>query len=99
MPFLETKKQEVILVAWVLVEVTFSWAQSPKGNPVISANPDLLNSTFNDAGPWGSDTILYSINNEVGPLDSPVFLDSVSNELGTGVKVELLKPEFYPEVP
>ena len=99
MPFLETKKQALILVAWVLVEVTFSWAQSPEGIPVISANPDLLNSTSNDVGPWGSDTFLYSFNNEVGPLGSPVFLDSVSNELGTGVKIELLEPEFYPEVP
>jgi hypothetical protein len=69
------------------------------GDPVLSANPYLLNSTSNDVGPWGSDTFLYSFNNEVGPLGSPVFLDSVSNELGTGVKVELLEAEFYPEVP
>ena len=64
------------------------------GDPVLSANPYLLNSTSNDVGPWGSETFLYSFKNEVGPLGSPVFLDSVSNELGTGVKVELLEPEL-----
>jgi len=57
------------------------------GDPVISANPDLLNSTSNDAGPWGSKEFLYSFSNDVGPLGSPEFLNSVSNDYGTGLKV------------
>jgi len=57
------------------------------GDPVISANPDLLNSTSNDAGPWGSKEFLYSFNNDVGPLGSPEFVNSVSNDYGTGLKV------------
>ena len=62
------------------------------GEPVISANPYLLNSTSNDAGPWGAKEFLYSFNNDVGPLGSPEFLNSVSNEYGTGLKVELVEP-------
>jgi len=57
------------------------------GDPVISANPDLLNSTSNDAGPWGSKEFLYSFNNDVGPLGSPDVLTSVSNDYGTGLRV------------
>ena len=62
------------------------------GDPVVSANPYLLNSTSNDAGPWGAKEFLYSFNNDVGPLGSPEFLNSVSNEYGTGLKVELVEP-------
>ena len=69
------------------------------GEPVISANPDLLNSTSNDAGPWGAKEFLYSFNNDVGPLGSPEFLNSVSNEYGTGLKVELVAPMLDLEAP
>ena len=98
MLFLETKKQALILAAWVFVEATFSWAQSLEGNPLISANPDLLNSTSNDAGPWGAKEFLYSFNNDVGPLGAPEFLDSVSNEYGTGLRIQFSK-EVLEEVP
>jgi hypothetical protein len=57
------------------------------GQPVISANPYLFNSTSNEAGPWGSEEFLYSFANDVGPLGSPEFLNSVSNDVGTGLKV------------
>ena len=60
------------------------------GEPVISANPDLLNSTSNDAGPWGSPDFLYSFANDVGPLGSPDMLNSVTNEYGEGLKIRLL---------
>ena len=60
------------------------------GEPIISANPDLLNSTSNDAGPWGSPDFLYSFANDVGPLGSPDMLNSVTNEYGTGLKIRLL---------
>ena len=69
------------------------------GEPVISANPDLLNSTSNDAGPWGAKEFLYSFNNDLGPLGSPEFLNSVSNEYGTGLKVELAEPVLDLEAP
>ena len=61
------------------------------GEPIISANPDLLNSTSNDAGPWGSPDFLYSFANDVGPLGSPDMLNSVTNEYGTGLKIRLLE--------
>ena len=57
------------------------------GEPIISANPDLLNSTSNDAGPWGSPDFLYSFANDVGPLGSPDMLNSVTNEYGEGLKI------------
>ena len=60
------------------------------GEPVLSANPDLLNSTSNDAGPWGSPDFLYSFANDVGPLGSPDMLNSVTNEYGEGLKIRLL---------
>jgi hypothetical protein len=60
------------------------------GEPVISANPDLLNSTSNDVGPWGSPDFLYSFANDVGPLGSPDMLNSVTNEYGEGLKIRLL---------
>ena len=60
------------------------------GEPIISANPDLLNSTSNDAGPWGSPDFLYSFANDVGPLGSPDMLNSVTNEYGEGLKIRLL---------
>ena len=60
------------------------------GEPIISANPDLLNSTSNDVGPWGSPDFLYSFANDVGPLGSPDMLNSVTNEYGTGLKIRLL---------
>jgi len=60
------------------------------GEPIISANPDLLNSTSNDAGPWGSSNFLYSFANDVGPLGSPDMLNSVTNEYGEGLKIRLL---------
>jgi hypothetical protein len=59
------------------------------GEPIISANPDLLNSTSNDAGPWGSPDFLYSFANDVGPLGSPDMLNSVTNEYGTGLKIQV----------
>lgn len=62
------------------------------GVPVLSANPDILNSTANDSGPWGAKEFLYSLNNDVGPLGSPEFLNSVSNEYGTGLKIDLIQP-------
>ena len=61
------------------------------GEPIISANPDLLNSTSNDAGPWGSTDFLYSFANDVGPLGSPDMLNSVTNEYGTGLKIQVLE--------
>lgn len=57
------------------------------GQPVISANPYLLNSTSNESGPWGSKEFLYSLANDVGPLGAPEFLNSISNDVGTGLKV------------
>ena len=60
------------------------------GEPIISANPDLLNSTSNDVGPWGSPDFLYSFANDVGPLGSPDMLNSVTNEYGEGLKIRLL---------
>ena len=60
------------------------------GEPVLSANPDLLGSTSNDVGPWGSPDFLYSLTNDVGPLGSPEMLKSVTNEYGTGVQIRLL---------
>jgi hypothetical protein len=60
------------------------------GEPIISANPDLLNSTSNDVGPWGSPDFLNSFANDVGPLGSPDMLNSVTNEYGTGLKIRLL---------
>jgi hypothetical protein len=60
------------------------------GEPVISANPDLLNSTSNDAGPWGSPDFLYSFANDVGPLGSPDMLNGVTNEYGAGLKIQVL---------
>jgi hypothetical protein len=59
------------------------------GKPVLSANPDLLNSTSNDAGPWGTPDFLYSFANDLGPLGSPDVLSSVTNEYGTGLKIRL----------
>lgn len=61
------------------------------GEPIISANPDLLNSTSNDAGPWGSPDFLYSFANDVGPLGSPEALRSVSNDYGAGLRVHFTK--------
>jgi hypothetical protein len=60
------------------------------GEPIISDNPDLLNSTSNDAGPWGSPNFLYSFSNDVGPLGSPDMLNSVTTEYGEGLKIRLL---------
>ena len=59
------------------------------GEPVLSANPDLLNSTSNDVGPWGSPDFLYSFANDVGPFGSPDMLNSVTNEYGTGLKIQV----------
>jgi len=61
------------------------------GEPVLSANPDLLNSTSNDAGPWGSPDFLYSFANDVGLLGSPDMLNSVTNEYGTGLKIQVFE--------
>jgi len=69
------------------------------GDPVLSANPYLLNSTSNEYGPWGAKEFLYSFSNDVGPLGSPEFLNSVSNEYGTGLKVELAEPVLDLEAP
>ena len=60
------------------------------GEPIISANPELLNSTSNDVGPWGSPDFLYSFANDVGPLGSPDMLNSTTNEYGEGLKIRLL---------
>jgi hypothetical protein len=59
------------------------------GEPVLSANPDLLNSTSNDVGPWGSPDSYYSLTNDYGPLGSPDFLHGVANDLGQGLEVEI----------
>jgi len=69
------------------------------GDPVISANPDLLNSTSNDVGPWGAPEYLYSFANDYGPLGSPEVLTSVTNDYGTGLKIELLEPVLDLEAP
>ncbi|NBQ56703.1 MAG: hypothetical protein EBU36_08740 [Verrucomicrobia bacterium] len=61
------------------------------GEPIISANPDLLNSTSNDAGPWGSPDFLYSFANNVGPLGSPDMLNSVTNEYGMGLEIQVFE--------
>jgi hypothetical protein len=53
---------------------------------LISANPDLLYSTSNDVGPWGSPEFLNSFTNDVGPIGSPDWLGSVSNDVGVGLK-------------
>lgn len=58
------------------------------GEPILSANPDLLNSTSNDVGPWGSPDFLYSFANDVGPFGSPDMLNSVTNEVGEGLKIQ-----------
>lgn len=88
----------IILMAWTS-SVGCGQAQRPTGDPllaetirlygqpVISANPYLFNSTSNDAGPWGSKEFLYSLANDVGPLGAPEFLNSISNDVGTGLKV------------
>lgn len=68
------------------------------GQPVISANPYLFNSTSNDAGPWGSKEFLYSLANDVGPLGAPEFLNSVSNDVGTGLKVRFSE-KMFEEIP
>jgi hypothetical protein len=57
---------------------------------LISANPDLLYSTANDYGPWGSPEFLNSPNNDYGPIGSPDFLGSVSNDYGVGLKASTL---------
>ena len=69
------------------------------GQPVISANPDLINSTSNDVGPWGAPENLYSFTNDYGPLGSPEVLTSVTNDYGTGLKIELLEPVLDLEAP
>jgi hypothetical protein len=61
------------------------------GEPIISANPDLLNSTSNDAGPWGSPDFPYSFANDVGPLGSPDMLNSVTNEYGMGLEIQVFE--------
>lgn len=62
-------------------------AQEMFGEPVISANPDLVNSTSNEYGPWGSPDFVNSLANEYGPLGSPDFVYSAGNEYGQGVRV------------
>jgi len=69
------------------------------GEPVISSNPDLLNSTSNEYGPWGAKEFLYSFSNEYGPLGSPDSLNGVSNEYGTGIKVQLADPVLDLDAP
>jgi len=66
------------------------------GEPVISANPDLLNSTSNDYGVWGAKEFLYSFTNDYGPLGSPEFLNSVSNDYGLGLRIRLVEPILEP---
>ena len=51
----------------------------------ISTNPDLIDSTANDYGPWGSPDFLNSFTNDYGPIGSPDILTSVSNDYGTGL--------------
>jgi hypothetical protein len=59
---------------------------------VISSNPDLLNSTSNDYGPWGAKESPYSFTNDYGPIGSPDSLYGVSNVYGIGLDLVLLKP-------
>jgi hypothetical protein len=73
----------------IMADPEFEAAIRLYGEPIISANPDLLNSTSNDAGPWGSPDFLYSFANDVGPLGSPDMLNSVTNEYGTGLKIQV----------
>lgn len=57
---------------------------------VISNNPDLLYSTSNDVGPWGSPEFLNSFTNDYGPIGGPDWLGSVSNDYGVGLKPSTL---------
>jgi len=67
----------------------FEAAIRMSGGPVLSANPDLLNSTSNDVGPCGSPDSYYSLTNDYGPLGSPDSLHGVANDLGQGLEVEI----------
>jgi hypothetical protein len=60
------------------------------GEPVISANPDLLNSTSNDAGPWGAPEFLYSLTNDFGTFGAPEALHGVANDFGKGLKIQII---------
>lgn len=64
--------------------------------PLLSANPDLLNSTSNDYGPWGAPEFLFSFTNDYGPVGSPDFLTGVSNDYGTGLRLRLVEPILEP---
>lgn len=78
----------------------FALSSSLAEQILISANPDLLYSTANSFGPWGSPDFLNSFTNDVGPLGSPDVLGSVTNDVGTGVtalELSILTPDTsYP---
>jgi hypothetical protein len=57
---------------------------------VISANPDLLNSTSNSAGPWGAPEFLYSLTNDFGTFGAPEALHGVANDFGQGLKIQII---------
>jgi len=60
------------------------------GEPVISANPDLLNSTSNSAGPWGAPEFLYSLTNDFGTFGAPEAFHGVANDFGQGLKIQII---------
>lgn len=62
------------------------------GAPILSDNPDLVNSTSNPYGPWGSPDAVYSFTNEYGPVGSRDAVQGVNNEYGTGLKIQLIDP-------
>jgi len=61
---------------------------------VVSANPDLLNSTSNSFGLYGAPEGLYSFTNDYGILGSPEMLYSTSNNFGLGVKINVVEPRI-----
>jgi hypothetical protein len=80
------KKGNMKLFITLLLAVSVSMAQQAR----ISTNPDLINSTANDYGPWGSPDFLNSFTNDYGPIGSPDILTSVSNDYGAGLNPSTL---------
>lgn len=68
----------------VLVLTSIGYCQVP----IFSANPDLLYSTSNEYGPWGSPDYLYSFTNDYGPVASPDSVTGVMNEYGLGLQID-----------
>ena len=76
------------------------WFPRGYGAPIISANPDLLNSTSNDYGIFGAPESYWSPTNDYGPFGAPENINSVTNEYGYGLRLGLIQPVLEPvEVP